>query len=138
MEKPIPHKLDPVPDLILPGTIEYIRKHNPFRPSSRNAEIPNDIFTTPIDTSTTKPKRVSTAEDKQHINELLEKKKFKETNNIQDIKVKCFQSKKVVKLTTSMWHPREGRLNIDKASILTMGSGLKDIRNLGRLYCSVM
>ena len=40
MQKPIFPLPEPVPDLILPGSVEYVRKHNPFRSAGPSPGIP--------------------------------------------------------------------------------------------------
>ena len=112
MEPIILPKLDPVPPLILPGSVEYERKHNPFRPSSRNAPIPLTSPTIKPTSSTgkrnTKNVRIKSPKD--------DDKQSKQMDSLDILEnVICAHSHEPLKLTTSIWHPREDELEHDEA-----------------------
>jgi len=168
MEKPFFPVPEPVPELILPGSVEYECKHNPFRYSSPNPGIPS-AFGRPSSSSDKPGSRGgsrggsreggsrgqsrgksrggtagllggsgpglvaidsgSDSDEEGHGNALELADKLKSDPDL----VRESHSNKPLRLTKSIWTPVEGRLNIDTRSILRLGTGAGDIRNLGNI-----
>jgi hypothetical protein len=189
MERPIVPIPDPIPDLILPGSIEYERKVHPFRMTNPNAGIPavpvrvssrgnsrdglKDSLTkeiqrtgsrqgfrggsrpgsmsdsqraggNEINTQTISPNRnisrritmamgesMNTALDPHLLSDIEDEDEHHDEYSSDPDVVKESMSNKTIRLTTAIWNPVEGRLNVDPTSVLRLGTGAGDIRNLG-------
>lgn len=97
------------PALILPGTLQWDHKVNPFRPSSGG--FPGFNFNTQLHASASKSR--------------LEKESRRKLNSTKPKVEEMVDAEtgETIRITQSVWSNTEGRINIDMPSVLGMGTG---------------